>query len=99
MTNVKDAVHEAELFFQTVMGDKISDIWLEEVEPSPDEKVWLITLSALAPSRKTALSTPLSNLAELGSILNPVKAERLYKVFTVDATTNTVKAMTLPKAE
>jgi hypothetical protein len=95
MTDVKQAVTNATLAFAELMGNKISDIWLEEVEPSPDKRDWHITLSALAPLRKSSMSETTSALAQIISGTSPV--ERIYKVFTIDKLTNEVKAMNIRK--
>lgn len=82
--DVKDAVKRAMAYFQDLMQSQISDIWLEEVELSADEKLWAITLSALAPARmegNSAISKILAN------------SERLYRMFLVDSHTGQVRSM------
>jgi hypothetical protein len=95
MTDVKEAVKKAAFYFSDLMEDKISDVWLEEVEPSPDERLWYVTLSGLAPTRKTgAPETAVSKLAEA---FGGPPVERLYRIFTVDANSGTVKSMKIRK--
>lgn len=55
MIDVKSAVKVATAFFVDVMGEKISDVWLEEVRTSSDGEKIYVTLSALAPTRKDSV--------------------------------------------
>jgi len=89
--DVREAVKAAAEYFSKLYSDKqYSDLLLEEVELSEDEKHWLITLSyaydvATAP---IALSTLLST-----------GKPRKYKLFKIDAATGNVEAMKIRRLE
>ena len=89
--DVREAAKAAAEYFSKLYSDKqYSDLLLEEVELSEDEKHWLITLSyayevATAP---TALSTFLST-----------GKHRKYKLFKIDAATGNVEAMKIRRLE
>ncbi len=83
MIDVKQAVASAEQSLQDLYADRtLSDIALEEVELSDDERYWLITLGFADLSRDTT------------SVVNPFGSRRrIYKSFKVDAATGKVLAM------
>lgn len=76
------------------MGDKLRDITLEEVELSEDEKFWQVTLSGLKPVPPPP--SALTSAQQLARILQPDE-ERIYKAFTIDAHTGSVKSMRIRK--
>ena len=84
MIDVKEAANAAAEYFSRLYSSKqYSDLLLEEVELSEDEKHWLITLSyAFKPAPP---SSPLD--------LFPKQSPRKYKIFKIDATTGNVEAM------
>lgn len=101
MIDVKLAVAEAILYFRDLMGaDRVSDILLEEVSPSADERFWEVTLSALLPESKDATPERTISLAEaLGSAALRLPARRrIYKVFEIDAGTGKVRSMKMRSA-
>jgi hypothetical protein len=79
MIDVKTAVQAAARYAREMYGDS-DDLALlvEEVEPSADERYWLITLSL------AERSNPLLALGPRG---------RSYKIFEVDAETGDVRSM------
>lgn len=84
MIDVKDAAKAAaEYFSKLYSGKQYSDLLLEEVELSEDEKHWLITLSyAYKPA-------PPASALDIFSKQSP----RKYKLFKIDASTGNVEAM------
>ena len=94
MVSPKEAVRSAATFFEENLPS-IDDVRLEEVELSPDEREWQITLSALVPAPRKA--PPI--LKGLGSggfeavqeVLRP--HERVFKKFSVRTADNTVLSM------
>lgn len=97
LVDVKKAVENATSYFMSVMT--VNDVRLEEIEIADDERFWNVTLSGLVPSAKTAppgvadVQLPLSSLATLFK----GDYERVYKVFTVDAATGSVRSMKIRK--
>jgi len=89
--DVKQAVAIAiQYFLNLVGGESASDVLLEEVELSDDERFWHVTLSAVVPGPEN-VGSPVNALATaLGASL---PRRRVYKVFKVDATGGTVKSM------
>jgi hypothetical protein len=84
--DVKEAAKAAAEYFVELYPDtQYSDLMLEEVELSEDEKHWLITLSYA--SQPPPL--PPSGLEKLFS----KQASRRYKIFKIDAATGKVEAM------
>ena len=81
MIDVRTAVQAAGRYARELYGES-SDLTLmvEEVEPSADERYWLITLSL------ADRTNPFATLAR-GS------AGRTYKIFEVDAETGEVRSM------
>ena len=89
--DVKQAVSIAiQYFMNLVGGESASDVLLEEVELSDDERFWHVTLSAVLPAPKDE-GSPMNALATaLGASL---QRRRVYKVFKVDAATGSVRSM------
>ncbi|HEY2892824.1 MAG TPA: hypothetical protein VGJ16_01380 [Pirellulales bacterium] len=79
---VKEAVQSATSAIKELLApDSLSNLRLEEVEQTDDERYWLITLGFDDPTAVESLMGPLA------------RATRKYKVFTVDAETGKVRAM------
>lgn len=82
MIDVKEAVNAAVEFIESVYGPKSElGLALEEVEPSDDERFWLITLG-LSPQG----TSPMEMLTSTGG-------RREHKVIRVDASTGRVISM------
>lgn len=79
MIGVKDAVAAATRFAADVYGEELRPT-LEEVEPSSDERYWLITLGF------ADTSNPFAAIAGK-------RLDRSYKVFKVDAENGAVLSM------
>ena len=93
MIDVKEAAKRAAEYFANLYDHSTySDLQLEEVELTEDEKYWLITLSY-------ALSQgPTGSLNKVAEILNmPTSGQRKYKQFKIDAEHGKVHAMTIRK--
>lgn len=87
MIDVKEAAKAAAEYFVNLYSDqKYSDVLLEEVELTEDEKHWLITLSY-------AYEPPPSILDQFSAGVVPKPKPRKYKVFKIDAATGNVEAM------
>ena len=89
--DVKMAVQSAYQYIQSMqdlMGRKLDELRLEEVELSEDKDAWLVTLGYDVPvKRKTAFE-------EMVEPLNtPRKFQREYKLFTVSTSTGAVESM------
>jgi hypothetical protein len=87
LLDVKQAVEKATEYMSSLL--KATDIRLEEVEISDDERHWYITLSGLAPAKE-------SPQGEVQTALNAIfqgNQQRLYKTFTVDATNGSIRSM------
>ena len=85
MIDVKEAVRRAAAYFSELSeaaGHQVSELELEEVEKSGDNRLWFITLGYWS----TGLGSPLIPLS------SPKKA---YKRFSVDAGTGEVVSMTI----
>jgi hypothetical protein len=88
MVDVKEAAQRAADYFAKIYSDKpYSDVLLEEVELSEDEKYWLITLSYAYELPTVSLVSPMNPFAKLKD------GPRRYKLFKIDAATGNVKAM------
>lgn len=85
MVNVNEAIESAETFTKKVIDNPLTNIAVEEVELSEDEKTWLITLGWDEPMKGVTSSA-------LKSVIGP---ERIYKVFYVDIETGNVNKMKL----
>jgi hypothetical protein len=90
MLDVKEAARTAAEYFASLYDESTySDLQLEEVELTEDEKYWLITLSYEYGEAKQT---------QVGAMLNlPVSKQRKYKQFRIDAETGQVQAMTIRK--
>ena len=84
MIDVKEAARSAAEYFAGLFPDQgYSEVLLEEVELSEDEKYWLITLSYALPRPGG------EGFAAL------IPRQRRYKQFKIDAQTGKVQAMTI----
>ena len=93
MIDVKQAVAAATTYFRTLYNtDALSDILLEEVELTDDERLWIVTLSALLPASNEELNETVSN-ALATSLGGNRQHRRVYKVFTVSAENGRVRSM------
>jgi len=90
---VKQAVAIAMEYLKTLMSGSVSNILLEEVSLSDDEKFWNVTLSAEVPVPDD------SQLARgpLAVLTRSSTAHRVYKAFKIAAATGVVKSMTIMK--
>ena len=96
MTDVKEAVAIAITYFRALMDDKgLSDILLEEVELSDDERSWNVTLSGLLPASK---DEPASFNALAQALGQPPQRRRVYKVFKINAERASVQSMKIRQA-
>ena len=93
MIDAKQAAIAAIAYFQDVMGsEKITDILLEEIELTEDERLWLVTLSGLIPKAKEELEV--DNLSAIAAIMRPLSRwRRVYRMFKLDAANGLVKSM------
>jgi len=82
--SAKEAAQRAQAFLRDLLGE-VSNIRLEEVELSGDERHWLITLSFIG--QGVDRPHPLTFLG-----ITPA-----YKQFEVDAQTGEVRAMRIPQ--
>jgi hypothetical protein len=88
----RGAVAVATKFLQSLYPNVLSDILLEELEISDNERFWLVTLSGLIPLSKEESENAMNPLAQaLGG--NQLLHRRVYKVFKIDDQTATVKSM------
>jgi len=90
MLDVKEAARTAAEYFATLYNPSTyTDLQLEEVELTEDEKYWLITLSY------GSTDDPQS---QVGAMLNlPISKPRKYKQFKIDSETGKVQAMKIRK--
>ncbi|MGD0778134.1 MAG: hypothetical protein ABSC05_35570 [Candidatus Solibacter sp.] len=96
MTDVKEAVAVAITYFRALMDDEgLSDILLEEVELSDDERFWTVTLSALLPASKEEPEYVNALAQALGQ---KPQRRRVYKVFKINAERATVQSMKIRQA-
>ena len=97
MTDVKQAVAIAMTYFRTLMDDKgLSDILLEEVELSDDERYWNVTLSALLPASNEEPVYEFNSIAQ--ALGQQPQRRRVYKVFKINAERATVQSMKIRQA-
>ena len=91
MVSSREAVRSATAFFEENLPS-VDDVRLEEVELSPDEREWQITLSALVPVPRKAPPI-VKGLGSIGSdeVLHP--RERVFKKFSVRTADNAVLSM------
>jgi hypothetical protein len=92
MIDVKAAVESAYKYFQDIqnmVGEKLDDLRLEEVELSEDKHSWLITLGYDLPVKSR------SQLEEL--LTSPVAPKKVfrreYKLFRINSETGEVESM------
>lgn len=96
MIDVKEAAGRAAEYFANLYDQSTyTDLQLEEVELTEDEKFWLITLSYLS----NRLPTSPDQIAKLLGMPTPSPSSgpRMYKQFKIDAETGKVHAMTIRK--
>lgn len=85
--DAKGAVKAAMNYVREMYADdEISDLLLEEVEPSKTHGTWLVTVSFYRPKTEYATGT-------LGQILGGSPSKRSYKVLSVDKATGTIHSM------
>lgn len=83
MIGLKDAVKRALEFAADVYGgDKVSDLLLEEIRLSEDERFWHVTVSFVLPSGQSTLMRAAGH-----------SPSRSYKVIRIDNNTGQVKDM------
>ncbi len=87
ITETKNAVEAAIKYFGDVLP--ATDIRLEEIELSTDERFWNITLSGLLPAAKDGPPGTPHSIAEIFKNSH----ERVYKVFAVEDYDCKVKSM------
>ena len=85
MLDVKHAVNVAVAYVKNLF-EGATDIRLEEVELSDDERFWTVTLSAQIPGPRGPFFSPISELF-------PKEDSRVYKSITINADSGAVKAM------
>ncbi|MBO1437913.1 hypothetical protein [Meiothermus sp. CFH 77666] len=86
MLEVKEAVKIATEYIQTLFTDKqIPELRLEEVELSPDNQFWEVTLSFVVREPTAYLS------------LGDAARTREYKIFRINAETGQVQSMKIRK--
>ena len=93
MIDVKQATAAAATYMKDLLPNA-TDVNLEEVEISDDDRLWYITLSALVPvPAPPSRSSPQLNLAEALSELFNRETQRIYKVVKVNAENGFVRSM------
>ncbi|MCS7067218.1 MAG: hypothetical protein RMK51_02180 [Meiothermus sp.] len=86
MLEVKEAVKIATEYIQTLFSEKqIPELRLEEVELSPDNQFWEVTLSFVVREPTAYLS------------LGDAARTREYKIFRINAETGQVQSMKIRK--
>jgi hypothetical protein len=90
MIDVRQAAAKA-IEYMTYLIKDASDVTLEEVEPSEDDRFWNITLSALVPA-PVEPPNPQLNISPLGSLFKP-RTHRVYKILQVNAENGSVRSM------
>jgi hypothetical protein len=86
MLEVKEAVKIATEYIQTLFGEKqIPELRLEEVELTPDNQFWEVTLSFVVREPTAYLS------------LGDAARTREYKIFRINAETGQVQSMKIRK--
>ncbi len=86
MIDVKKAVVSAASFVQDLYSEPLNDLLLEEVELSPDEQFWLITISFTR--------ADINVFQAIGG-----SATRVYKLVKVDADTGVAVSMKIRQLE
>lgn len=87
MVDLKEAVSAANKFIKDAFSEDISDLQLEEISRSDDEKFWLITMGFF---RKRAPQHTLEALVG-------TRPERVYKSIKVDSETGQAVSMQIRK--
>ncbi|MCF6158665.1 MAG: hypothetical protein E3K32_08865 [wastewater metagenome] len=87
MVDVKDATEVATKYFINLFGDKYSDLALEEVEISEDEKYWYITIGYNVDKPAFSHSLPFT------------RTGREYKCFKIERKTGKVLSMKIRKVD
>ena len=95
MIDVKQAAAQASNYMRDIMN--ATDLTLEEVELSEDDRFWDITLSALVPAQQQP-SSGLMRSAEISAFLAN-NNRRVYKRIRVDAQEGIVKSMKIRNIE
>ena len=90
MIEVKQAVEIAARYMAELL--KGSDVTLEEVELSDDDRFWYITLSALIPTQAQPSGRLGINTSPAAELFGPAN-QRVYKVLAVNAETGSVRSM------
>jgi len=88
MISIKEAIQIAKNYVREVYaesGEQISDIGLEEVNRSEDDRVWLITVGFTIPDKRRQEVALNENLGTLLGGLSTLT--RQYKVVHIDAQT------------
>lgn len=86
MLEVKEAVRIATEYIQTLFNEKqIPELRLEEVEATPDNRFWEVTLSFVVREPTAYLS------------LGDAARTREYKIFRINAETGQVQSMKIRK--
>lgn len=94
MIDVKEAAKKAAEFFGNLYGDQqYSDVLLEEVELTDDERHWLITLSYAYETPASLLDKVIEQSTTSPVFSPPKQKPRKYKLFKVDAANGNVEAM------
>jgi hypothetical protein len=94
MIDVKEAAKRAAEYFGNLYGDQqYSDVLLEEVELTEDEKHWLITLSYAYEPPASLINKVIEESSGSQLFTAPKQKPRKYKQFKIDAATGNVKAM------
>jgi len=97
MIDAKQAVAIAATYFRSLFtADALSDIQLEEVELSDDERYWTVTLSALLPVSKDELNE--GALTAIAQALGTQQRRRVYKVFKINSEKARVQSMKIRQA-
>lgn len=92
MIQATQAVEVARRTFLELLGDRpISDLTLEEVEASDDDRFWTITLGFSEPEPDSTVPLTVGMAASLGALLK--KRLRRYKSFRIDAETGALRSM------
>ena len=90
MIEAKVAVKAAFEFMNSFLAG-YTDILLEEIELSDDDKFWNITLSAIPPP--PPLPDKVMEQSVLAAAFQRPKDSRIYKSFSVNSSTGSVKSM------
>lgn len=99
MIDVKQATGIAMVYLMDLLKGA-SDVTLEEVELSDDDKFWYITLSALVPAQvqPTSVLQSQMNMTAVAELFKP-ETHRVYKVLAINAYSGSVKNMKIRKTE